>query len=96
MAQETAGIRLLRQFVVRRQAEHDQELMAGADWMQKSDGSRVFDLWMRMNDSVDEINAIREMSDDELHIVRSLAMIGFHEVFKEAFPKVVSVADTST
>ncbi len=58
-------------------AFQDQEIEAARAWFRESDSSAVLFLWMRVNDG--EPAVIRAMTDDELRVVCSMALIGFHE-----------------
>lgn len=58
-------------------AKQDQEIAAAADWVDECDVGALIKFYNAINDG--EPEDFRKMSDEYLHVVRSLAMIGIFE-----------------
>lgn len=58
----------------------DQQIAAGVDWIKSSGFSDVKEFMEKVNESNQNPNWIRNMSDTELKALRRLAMIGFHQL----------------
>lgn len=66
----------------RDEAQQDREIKAAVEWLKVQEPVLIAGFWLRLNNASEDLRLIPTMADAELHVLRSLAMIGLTEVFK--------------